>query len=141
MVRQTIMLRSENKGKRHIIRIKCGGGKTYECASNACVIFFIVCVKYVTNFMLFGRECELCCDFALFGCYFWLWFNIKKKKSLKRGKEIIYDIIVASVVVWRSYFAHSCCQIHFTLFCCKFTFVVIYAPIWGKIGLAQSLLV
>ena len=42
-------------------------GKTYERASNACVKMFIVWVKSVTNSTLFGRESELCCDFALFG--------------------------------------------------------------------------
>ena len=52
-----------------------------------------------------------------------------------------YDIIVASIVVWRSYFAHSCCQKYCTLFCHKFTFVVIYAPNSGKTVVAQSVLV
>ena len=40
-----------------------------------------------------------------------------------------YEIIVASIVTWRSYFDHSYYQIHFTLFCCQFIFVEIYAPI------------
>ena len=51
------------------------------------------------------------------------------------------NIKVACIVVLQSYFAHSCCQIHVTLFYCKFTFIVIYAPILGKIVLAQSFLV
>ena len=38
--------------------------------------------------------------------------------------------------MWRSYFSHSCCRIHFTLFCHKLTFVVIYTPISGKLVLA-----
>ena len=48
--------------------------------------------------------------------------------------KLFYDIIIASIVVWRSYFAHSCCQINLTLFCRKSTFVVIYAPILGSFG-------
>ena len=52
--------------------------------------------------------------------------------------KLIDDKNVTSIVVWWSYFAHSCCQRHVTLFCCNFTFVVIYAPILGKIVLAQS---
>ena len=32
----------------------------------------------------------------------------------------------------RSYFAHSCCQIHFTLFCCKFTFCCNLRTYFGK---------
>ena len=59
---------------------------------------------------------------------------------VKKRKTIIYDINIASIVVWRSYFAHTCCQIQFMLFCCKFTCVVIYTPNLGKIVLAQSLL-
>ena len=91
-------------------------GKMYERASNARVNLLIVLVKSVTNSTLFCRESELYCNFAL-------------------------KIIVASIVVWRSYFAHSCCQIHLKLFFRKFTFVIIYAPILGKIVLAKSLLV
>ena len=53
----------------------------------------------------------------------------------------MYDIIVSSIVVWQSYFAHSFCQIHFTLFCRKFTFVVSYPSISGNIIFAQYLLV
>ena len=61
--------------------------------------------------------------------------------TLKREKQIINDINVASIVMWQSYFLHNCCEIHFTLFSRKFTSVVIYAPILGKIMLAKSLLV
>ena len=42
-------------------------GKTYKRASNACVYFFIVWVKSVTNSTLFCHESELCCNFAFFG--------------------------------------------------------------------------
>ena len=45
----------------------------------------------------------------------------------KRGNFVINHIIVASIDEWQSYFAHSFCKIQFTLFCCKFTFVAIYA--------------
>ena len=53
-----------------------------------------------------------------------------------------YYIIVSSIDVWHSYFAHTCCQTHFMLFCHEFTFVTSYAlsqikefllkPWWGK---------
>ena len=43
--------------------------------------------------------------------------------------------------MWQSCFAHTCCPIHFTLFCRKFTFVEIYALFVGKIVLDQTLLV
>ena len=51
--------------------------------------------------------------------------------NLKKRRKKIGDINVASIVVWQYHFAHSCYQIHFTLFCRKFTFVVIYALIFG----------
>ena len=35
-------------------------GKMYEHASNACVNFFIIWVKFVTNSTLFCRKSELC---------------------------------------------------------------------------------
>ena len=41
--------------------------KTCESASNECVIFFIVWVKFVTESTLFCPESELFFDFALFG--------------------------------------------------------------------------
>ena len=46
--------------------------------------------------------------------------------AVKRGFFFGYYIIVASIDVWQSYFAHTCYQTHFTLFCCKFTFVASY---------------
>ena len=110
--------------------------KNIRVGSNACVNFFTVCAKSVTNSTLFCRKSELCCDFALFGMIL-LAFNF----PLKKRKMLIYDIIVTSIVVWRSYFAHNCCQIHFTVFCCRFNFVTVYAPILGKIVFAQFLLV
>ena len=42
------------------------GEKTYDLASNTCVIFFIVWVKSVINSTLFCCKSELCCDFAFF---------------------------------------------------------------------------
>ena len=96
-------------------------GKMYKRASNACVHFIIVWVKSVTNSMLLCRKSDLCCNFALFGV-------IHMAFTLKSGNKIINDINIVSLVVWRSYFANSSCQIHFTLFCHKFTSVVIYAP-------------
>ena len=116
-------------------------GKTYKRASNARVNFFIVWVKSVTNSTLFCFKKELCCNLVLF--WVWnLWFSIKYFFLLKKEeKKINHDINVASIVVWRSYFAHSYCQIHFTLFCRKFTFVVSYASISGNKVFAQYLLV
>ena len=38
--------------------------KTYECASNSCVIFFLAWVKSVRNFTLFCHKNELYCSFA-----------------------------------------------------------------------------
>ena len=34
--------------------------------------------------------------------------------------------------MWQSCFAHTCGQIHLTLFCCKFTFVKINEQFWVK---------
>ena len=97
----------------------------------------------MTSSTLFCCESELCCDFALFGLILMAFnlvnFKILLQKEERKRKK--YDICVAPIVVWRSYFAHSCSQIHFTLFCCKFAFLVIYTPILGKIVLVQSLLV
>ena len=42
-------------------------GKTYKCANNACVNFFLAWVKYMLNFLLFCCESEVCCNFALLG--------------------------------------------------------------------------
>ena len=58
--------------------------------------------------------------------------------NLKRGTNLNNEIFVASMDVWQSYFTHSCCQIHFTLFRRKFTFVAIYAFFAGKIVLAEN---
>ena len=44
----------------------------------------------------------------------------------KRGTNQTSYIILPSKDVWESCFAHACFQIHFTLFCRKFTFVEIY---------------
>ena len=121
--------------------VKSRDGKTYKRASNACVNFFIVLVKSVINSTLFCCKSEICCDLARFCVILmaWIWWILNF--YLKKRKLFIYDIVVASIVVWQFYFAHNCCHIYFILFCCKLTFVVIYAPISGKIVLAQSLLV
>ena len=71
-------------------------------------------------------------------CAFWgntYGFKISKilTFTLKIRQQIIYYLIVAYIVVWQSYFAHSCCQIHFTLFCRKFALGLIHAPILGKL--------
>ena len=65
-------------------------------------------------------------------------FRLVNLKCLLEKKS---DLFVASIVVWRSYFSHSCCQIPLTLFCLKFTVVVIYGPNSGKTVVAQSVLV
>ena len=57
-----------------------------------------------------------------YGVYFGKFFF-----TLKRGTNQIIYIILASIDVWQSCFAHSGCQIHFTLFCAKLTFVQIHA--------------
>ena len=72
----------------------------------------------MTNSMRCCRESELCCDFALFGVILMAFNLVFFYFDLKRGTTFIYDLIVASIVVWRSHFAP------FTLFCRKFTFVV-----------------
>ena len=59
-----------------------------------------------------------------------------------RDKLNIY-IIFASIDVWQSYFTHTCCQKHFTLFCRKFTFVVIFTlfgvtQFWLKLCLCKK---
>ena len=112
--------------------------KMYECASNACVFFLlIVFVKFVTKSTLFCCQSELRCNFMFFAV---IHMALKKSKLatliLKRGNILICDIFVASIVVWRSYFAHSCCPIHVTLFYRKLTYVVIYALVFGKIVFA-----
>ena len=85
-------------------------GKTQERASNACVNFFRVWVKSVTNSTLFCRESELCCNCSLFGMILMAFNEVNLNFTLKRGQKSIYDINVASIVVWWSYFAHSCVQ-------------------------------
>ena len=61
-------------------------GKTYECASNARVNFFIVWVKSVTSFTLFCRKWELCCDFALFGVILIAFNSVKFYFYIKKRK-------------------------------------------------------
>ena len=63
----------------------------------------------------------------------WLLANIYKVLK-KIGPLVINHIIVASIDVWQSYFAHTFCKIHFTLFFSprKFTFFAIYAVFWAK---------
>ena len=41
----------------------------------------------------------------------------------------------------QSFFTHTCCKIHFTLFCREFTFVEIYPLFSGKIVFAETFLV
>ena len=41
--------------------------KMYKRASDACVNFFLACIKYVSSLMLFCRKSELCCDFVFLG--------------------------------------------------------------------------
>ena len=117
--------------------------KTFQRASNAGVNFFLARVKCVPSFTLFCCKSELFCNFALLGgntegFLFGKYLNI----AVKRGFIVYYYIIVASIDVWQSYFAYTCCQTHFTLFFRKFTFVASYAlsqvklfllkPCWGK---------
>ena len=95
------------------------------------------------NFTLFCCKSELCRDFVLFWVilkdfYLVNFLNI----AVKRGFFVYYYIIVASTDVWQSFFAHTCCQTHFTLFYREFTFIASYAlsrvkkfllkPCWGK---------
>ena len=103
--------------------------------------FFHSLGKICDDSTLFFCKSELCCNFVFWGWYLWLLnFVICFTFTLKRGQKNNYDIIIASIVVWRSYFAHNCCQ-NTMLFCCKFTFLVFYTPTSGKIVLALSLLV
>ena len=53
--------------------------------------------------------------------------------TLKWGTSLNNYIIFASIDVWQSYFTHTCCQIHFTLFCCKFT-VFFHVSTWTNGG-------
>ena len=117
-------------------------GKTFQRGSNAGVNFFLAQVKCGPNFTLFCCKSELCRDFTLFwvtrkGFYF-----VFLKYCCQKRFFYYYYLIVASIDVWQSYFDHTCCQTHFTLFCREFTFVAIYAPsrvkqfllkpCWGK---------
>ena len=66
-------------------------------------------------------------NFALFWVVLMTFNLVNLKMLLKKEEEnLINYIIVASIYVWQSYFAHTCCQIHFKLFCREFTFVAIY---------------
>ena len=99
----------------------------YKHASNACVNYSLAWVKYVPNFTLFCRESELCCNFLILGVTFlafhWEIFTF----ILKIGTNKLNYIILASIDMWESSFAHTCCQINITLFCQRITFVKIYA--------------
>ena len=44
-----------------------------------------------------------------------------------------------SLDVWQSYFAHTFCQIHFTLFCCKFTFFLQFTHFFGYYSFGSNL--
>ena len=88
-------------------RVCTRDGTTYMLASNACVNLYIVWVKSVTNSMLCCRKSELCCAFALFGVILMAFNLVIFYFTLIRGKTFIYDIIVASIIVWRSHFAHT----------------------------------
>ena len=107
-------------------------GETYKGASNACVTFFLAWVKYVQNFMLFCCKSELCCDFALLGVVLMAFSLVNLYFYFKRGTNTINYIFIASIDVWQSCFAHTCSQIHFTMFCRKFTLAKIYALFWVK---------
>ena len=95
----------------------------------------------MTNSTLFCRKSELCWDSVIFEVIPMAFSLVILYFSFEREGGNIHVIIVASMVVWRSYFAHSFFQIHFMLFCSKLTFLVIHAPILDKLGLDQSLLV
>ena len=103
--------------------------------------FFPSLEKYVPNFTPFCRESELCCNLALLGVILIAFNFVSFTFTLKRETNKIIYITVASIDVWQSCFAHTSCQIHFTLFCHKFTFVEIYVLFLGKIVLDQTLLV
>ena len=64
--------------------------------------------KHASNPMLFCFKSELCCNFALFWVILIAFSLVFFLLFLKKRKLIICDIIVASLVVWWSYFAHSC---------------------------------
>ena len=100
---------------------------TFKRASKACVIYFLALVKYVPNFTLFCRESELCCNFSILGVIFlafhWEIFTF----IFKIGTNKLNYIILAFIDMWQSSFAHTCYQIHITLFCQKITFVKIYS--------------
>ena len=63
--------------------------------------------------------------------------------TMKRGKYLINYVIVASIDVWESYFAHTYCQIHFMLFffSLQINFCCNSRTFAGKIVLPQALLV
>ena len=71
-------------------------------------------LNYEVMAALFCCKIWLYLDFALFGVIL-MAFTF----TSKRGTNLINHIIVASIDV------HTGCEIHFTLFCCKFTFVAI----------------
>ena len=106
--------------------------KKFKRTSNARVNFFLALVKYFPNFTLFCCENELCCAFALLGVILMDFNLVNFTITLNRETNKFNYIILASMDRWHSFFAHTCCQIHFTLFCRTFTFVKIYAVSWVK---------
>ena len=77
-----------------------GDAKTYDCANNDRVIFFLV----------FCRENNECNNFALFGGIFWH--------------------IVELYVTFQHFLELSWSFEHIMMFCQEFSFVVIYALFW-----------
>ena len=74
----------------------------YKRASNPGAIFFLALVKYVSNFTLFSRESELCCDFALLGVVLMAFNLVNFYFTLKRGTNTINYTIFSSIDVWQS---------------------------------------
>ena len=70
--------------------------------------------------------------FALFGVILMAFILVYFYFYFKKGTNQIIYIIIASIDVWQSCFANFGCQIHFTLFCHKFTSVKIFALFWVK---------
>ena len=93
--------------------------KAYKHASNACVNFVLAWVKSVPNFMVFCREREECCNFALL-LSFWAFYDYLWRFMVLFGTFMeLYDTF------W-----------HFwpvTLFWWEFTFVAIYSLFGVKI--------
>ena len=79
--------------------------KMYKREINLLCKFFLAWIKPVPNCLLFWFKIELCHYFHVFYLYF------------KVGKNKIHYIVVAFIDVWQSFYAHTCCQIQFILFC------------------------